>query len=96
MCHPVTATGSLSAGELIKIVPNAIASEAASIQSSPKLKATSTFPYQTLTKFPRNSCGTPKNTIPPNPKSKPNHPIGLIKFQKLPQNSNQKRLRINQ
>ena len=40
MCHPVTATGSLLVHvNLIKMVPNAIAREAASIQSSPKLKA---------------------------------------------------------
>ena len=50
MCQPVTATGSLLVQvNLIKIVPSAIASEAASIQSSPKLNATSVMAYQTLT-----------------------------------------------
>ena len=32
---------------------------------------------------PKNSCGTPKNTIPPNPKSSPSQPIVLIKFPKI-------------
>ena len=85
ICQPVTATGSLLVQvNLIKIVPNAIAREAASIQSSPKLKATSFIDLSDINhQFPKNSCGTPKNTIPPKPKSSPNHPIGLIKFPKI-------------
>ena len=34
-------------------------------------------------KFSRNSFGTPKKTIPPKPKSNPNHPTGLIKLPKI-------------
>ena len=85
MCHPVTATGSLLVQvKLIKIVPTAIAREAASIQSSPKLKATSFIDLSDINhQFPKNSCGTPKNTIPPKPKSNHNHPIGFIKFPKI-------------
>ena len=85
ICHPVTATGSLLVQvNLIKIVPNAIASEAASIQSSPKLKTTSFIALSDINhQFSKNSWGTPKNTIPPKPKSNPNHPIGLIKLPKI-------------
>ena len=71
-------------GNLIKIVPNAMAREAASIQSSPKLKVTSFIDLSDINhQFTKTSCGTPKNTIPPKPKSSPNHPIGLIKFPKI-------------
>ena len=57
MCHPVTATGSLLVQvNLIKIVPRAIASEAASIQSSPKLNTTSVIAVSDINHpFTRNS-----------------------------------------
>ena len=85
MCHPVIATGSLFVHvNLIKIVPSAIAKEAPSIQSSPTLNEISLILLSDINhQLSKSSLGTPKKIIPPKPKSKPSHPIGLIKLPKI-------------